>query len=92
MCYSVRVLTIISLISLLGCTARPPLAELEEEALVTGDWSAVERYKLMNRRMNRIDGQSVCKNGYVLQCHTKSAREVCGCITSMDRRALNVGK
>jgi hypothetical protein len=34
---------LISLMIVVACAPRPTLKELEEEALVTGDWEAVER-------------------------------------------------
>ncbi len=38
-----KVITILALVFLAGCTTYPPLEQLEAEALVTGDWAAVEK-------------------------------------------------
>jgi hypothetical protein len=70
---------------LAGCTTRPTLAELEEEAEITGDWSAVQQYRRMDKSMNRVNGDNYCKNGYILVCRTKAEREECGCVSPLDR-------
>ena len=73
-------LAVVLLFLLIGCAARPPLEELVAEAEMTGDWSAVERYKRMNRSMNRVDGDPVCENGFSLLCREKAEREDCACV------------
>lgn len=70
---------------LAGCTSRRPIAELEEEAEITGDWTAVEQHRRMDKSMNRVKGDNFCNNGYVLVCHTKAEREECGCVSPIDR-------
>ncbi len=61
------------------------MAELEEEAEVTGDWTAVEKRKQMDRRMNRVQLEPPCPYGKALTCRTEGAREVCGCVSPLDR-------
>lgn len=78
---------LVVLMVLAGCAARPSLQELEEEALATGDWSRMERRIEMDRKMGMIDGVEKCDNGYVLHCQAKGEREVCGCISPLDREA-----
>ena len=73
-------LTVVLLILLMGCTARPPLEELVAEAELSGDWSRVEQYKRMNKSMNRVDGEDACANGFVLLCRTKSQQSECACV------------
>ncbi len=73
-------LAVVLLFLLIGCAARPPLEELVAEAELTGDWSAVEQYKRMNKNMNRIDGDPVCKNGLILKCRTKGKLDDCACV------------
>ena len=80
-----KILIVVALCLLAGCAARTPLAELEEEALMTGDWSAVEKHKKMDRKMNRVQLEPECPHGHTLTCHTKGAREVCGCVSPLDR-------
>ena len=80
-----RLLVVLLLLG--ACAARPSLQELEEEALATGDWSRMERRIEMDRKMGMIDGVEKCDNGYVLHCQAKGEREVCGCISPLDREA-----
>jgi hypothetical protein len=61
------------------------MAELEEEAEMTGDWTAVEKRKQMDRKMNRVQLEPDCSHGRILTCHKDGAREVCGCVSPLDR-------
>jgi hypothetical protein len=77
---NIRVLGIVLLcLTVASCASRRPLAELEAEALETGDWSAVERYKYIDYKMGRITDDQVCKNGYVLYCDAKGKNVECTC-------------
>lgn len=76
------------LLVLAGCASRPSLEELEAEAAITGDFSRVERYNRVDRAMNKTDPNPVCKNGYVLVCHTKSELENCNCNSPLNRRVF----
>lgn len=78
------VLSLLLLVALVGCTARPPYDDLVAEAEQTGDWSAVRKYERMNKKMGVVDGNSQCKNGYVFVCGKKSATEECGCVSPLD--------
>jgi hypothetical protein len=75
----------LSIVLLTACSSRRPLAELEEEAEITGDWSAVQRYRKMDKSMNRVNGENFCENGYVIACVTKGEQEECGCVSPLDR-------
>lgn len=85
-----KLFSVLVVILLAGCAARPSLEELETEADETGDWSKVEQHKMMDRKMGRVDGEEKCDNGYVLHCQTKGEREVCGCISPLDREAFRL--
>ena len=61
------------------------MAELEKEAEITGDWTAVEKRKQMDRKMGRVRLESDCPSGHILTCATEGAREVCGCVSPLDR-------
>ena len=80
-----KILSLIILCFLVGCSARPPLAELQAEAEQTGDWSAVDKYHRQNKAMNRVSGENPCKNGYRLLCTRKSESEYCTCVSPLDR-------
>jgi hypothetical protein len=42
------------LLGLFGCSSQPSLEELESQALITGDWSKVEKREAgINRRQSR---------------------------------------
>ena len=77
---NLRVLGIVFLcLMVVSCATRRPLAELEAEAMETGDWSAVERYKYIDYKMGRISEDQVCKNGYVLYCDANGENVECTC-------------
>ena len=61
------------------------MADLEEEAEITGDWAAVEKRKQMDRRMNRVQLEPACPHGKALTCHTVGAKETCSCVSPLDR-------
>ena len=74
-----RLLIIAVVAVLVGCSASPTLEELEDEALVTGDWSAVEaREQLMQRKRkkNVID----CPSGFTSSCYESGPNVQCECI------------
>ena len=79
-----KLVSIIALCLLVGCTSRPTLEELEAEALITGDWTEVENRERMNERM-RVQTEPRCFAGFVLVCHKKAAHEHCDCIPTSDR-------
>ena len=64
---------------LAGCASGPSLEQLEQKALVTGDWSAVEaRERSIQRRNTRV-GIS-CPSGFVSYCETSMATKRCACL------------
>ena len=69
---------------LVGCAARPTLEELEAQAAVTGDWTAVEKRERMNEKM-RVQTRPECPEGFILYCRKKSAQEYCECVSPSDR-------
>ena len=81
-----KFVAIMALCLLVGCSARPTVDELEAEALVTGDWSAVEKRQRMNKRMSVVQSDSVCRGDKVAICETKSEQEFCDCVSPHDLR------
>lgn len=65
---------------LAGCSSYQTLEELEEEALVTGDWSAVEeRERILAKRAIRHG--LVCPAGSMSYCESWAGlKEKCACI------------
>ncbi len=88
--WNISVIFVVPAVVLLlaGCASRPTLEELEAEAAITGDFSRIERYNKVDRAMNKVDANPVCKNGYVLVCHTKAERENCSCNSPLNRRVF----
>ena len=82
---SMRVVFLLTVCLLAGCAAGPSLEQLEQRALVTGDWSAVEsRERSMQWRNQRVG--TLCPDGYVSYCETRVTTKRCSCI---DNRAFN---
>jgi len=75
---------VIILCLLAACAAKPTMEELEAEASITGDWSAVEKREKMNRRMG-VQDERQCEPGYMLMCNKRSAQEICSCVRPSDR-------
>ena len=70
---------LIIVLVLAGCASRPSLEELEQEALVTGDWTAVEsREQLLERRRDRV-GYS-CPDEMTRVCIDDGAGDECYCV------------
>ena len=80
-----RILGVMVLCLLVGCVTRIPMAELEKEAEITADWTAVEKRKQMDRKMNRVQLEPECPHGHILTCRTEGPREICGCVSPLDR-------
>ena len=80
-----KLLTVIGLAGLLlvaGCASRPSMDELEREAQASGDWSAVQQRRAVDRKMGRVDPNHICAAGYALLCEKKGEREECACVSS----------
>ena len=63
-----------------GCAAVPTLEELEDQAVLTGDWSQVEkRERIIARRQARepLD----CAKGYISYCETRIVNTQCKCLS-----------
>ncbi len=66
---------------LAGCAARPTLEELESQAMLTGDWSAVERReRAIERRRQRAGIE--CPTGMTAYCEVHAGHRQCTCISS----------
>ena len=71
---------LILILMLGGCAAAPTLEELEDQALLTGDWSQVEKRERTIAR--RQAGEPLgCANGYVSYCETRIATTRCSCVS-----------
>lgn len=75
-----RVLLILGVALLSGCGTLATLEELEYQAALTGDWSAVEqRERIIARRLAR-QGPS-CSGGAVAVCENRTGENRCTCVS-----------
>ena len=76
---TMKLLSLILLFGLVACAGQRSLEELEQEALVTGDWSQVEKKERALSRSGLVPGSS-CDAGLVLFCGQKGPDQVCECV------------
>jgi hypothetical protein len=82
-----RGIIILALILLTGCAGYKPLAQLEADALVSGDWSLVEqRERVIARRAERSG--SNCPDGHISYCTNYMQGNQCECVKSNALNAL----
>ncbi|MDJ0698896.1 MAG: hypothetical protein QNJ07_03490 [Woeseiaceae bacterium] len=63
---------------LVACTATPTMEQLEYQAMLSGDWSEVEkRERIIERRANRRGPQ--CPAGYIAYCERDFGQQNCVC-------------
>ena len=63
---------------LVACTAAPTTEQLEYQAMLSGDWSEVEkRERLIERRASRRGPQ--CPAGYIAYCERDFGQQRCVC-------------
>lgn len=78
---------LILILMLGGCAALPTLEELEDQALLTGDWSQVEkRERTITRRQARESLD--CAKGYVSYCETRIVNTRCSCVSHAAMRDI----
>ena len=72
------ILSVLILMTMAACTASPTIEELETQALLSGDWSQVEkRERALARRMARIG--PACPGGSFAVCIERIGRNTCTC-------------
>lgn len=76
---AVKIVYVILLGFLVGCAARPSYEQLEEEALASGDWSAVEKREEFWRRHDR-NGSGSCQAGTTKVCIGPDTDVECQCV------------
>ena len=78
---------ILALSFLVGCAPMVPLEQLETQALLTGDWTAVEKRERAIAWRNR-HRPIQCPPGTIVYCVTDVMDERCGCVSSKAIRTL----
>jgi len=77
----VKGIVILALILLAGCAEFMPLEQLESQAFLTGDWSAVEKRERMIARRNMYSNMQ-CPPGTIGYCETYGSPARCSCVDS----------
>ena len=77
---AVKIVNLIVLCFLAGCANSVSLEDLEAEAMVSGDWSAVDKREQSLRRRRNIGGPE-CPDGLTLYCVDDGMGEHCQCVT-----------
>ena len=72
---------VLALILLTGCAGIVPMEQLEAEALITGDWSAVERRERIVARRN-LRSFLQCPPGTIGYCEIGFGSNSCSCVSS----------
>ena len=68
------------LIALAGCARQPTMAELEQEAAKTGDWSKVEDREARDEAWTE-GTKPACPENLMNLCVTEGPRETCTCVS-----------
>ena len=88
---TMKTLLVLSVVLLAGCTMSPTLEQLETQAFLSGDWSAVEkRERALLRRKMRTSVQ--CPAGHVAVCEGVMRMENCGCMKNSAVRNMLAGR
>jgi len=76
----IKILSVIAFLVAAGCSGVPTMEELETQAMLTGDWSAVDkRERSVARRLAQAPMQ--CPDGYAAICEVRFAERKCACAT-----------
>ena len=82
-----KVLVLLGALILTGCVSIPSLEQLEEQAFLSGDWSAVEtRERLLARRI--AIRAPKCPTGMVDFCEKRGSQKHCECVGKARMREL----
>jgi hypothetical protein len=74
-----RIIVLVLTVTLAACASEPSLEELEDQAMVSGDWSAVERREEIQRDLRGKSAQS-CPDKHTMVCEQTGANDKCTCI------------
>lgn len=74
-----RSVVLLTVFVIAGCSSSPTLHELEEHALHSGDWSAVEERENALARRNGSQEEK-CPSGYSKVCREFGMKSECRCI------------
>ena len=74
-------------LSIAGCAPQMTLEELEDQAMLSGDWSEVEKRERSMRRIARRNASRniVCPDGNTAVCEVRFGDTRCACV---DRQSV----
>ncbi|MDH3747322.1 MAG: hypothetical protein OER97_03870 [Gammaproteobacteria bacterium] len=75
-----RVLVLLGALFLGGCGSFVTMEELEQQAALTGDWSAVEQRERIIARRKAKKGPT-CASGQIAYCQSYVGRMQCQCVS-----------
>ena len=75
-----------ALLVLGGCSGYQTLEQLEEQALVSGDWSAVEKREELIARQAQRNGPE-CPRGFTAYCESGAFEQRCSCVNRNQLRS-----
>jgi len=75
-----RILLLVLTVTLAACASKPTLEELEDEAMVSGDWSAVERREEIQKDLRGESAQR-CPDKHTVVCEQMGGSEDCECVS-----------
>ena len=82
-----KLMLLLGAVFLTGRVSMPTLEQLEEQAFLTGDWSAVEqREKLIAKRDSRRGMK--CPTYMVAYCEQRLGQKRCACVSKSEITAL----
>ncbi|MDH3806013.1 MAG: hypothetical protein OEU90_11160 [Gammaproteobacteria bacterium] len=82
---------VFALILLSGCGSFTSLEQLESQALLTGDWSAVDkRERIIARR--KLQAGPTCPSGMIAYCQTYMSDSRCTCVEAQVIHTLLGGR
>lgn len=82
---------VLTVFLVVGCGSLTPLHELEEQALLTGDWSEVERRERIQARRKARQGVA-CPAGHTAICEVAMGEQRCTCVEADTLLSILAGR
>jgi len=74
-----KFVVLITLVFVASCSLRPPLEQLEDEAITTGDWAAVERREELIKERREVSAPG-CPAPFSKKCIEEQSGIQCYCL------------
>ena len=79
---------LVALLFLAGCAGITPLEQLQSDALITGDWSKVEKRERAIAMRNMHSFVQQCPSGSSSYCETGLGSKRCACVKNDRMRSI----